>query len=171
MTIAAINEFKADCNKELGQPIKVSTYINVDYSPLEKIPDISLQFIVGGGWSLSFDYRIVGGPDDGKRVTLLPWRAKHAFIGFHEKYNGTYQEAENAYGYTARPAVNYCGTLHIATVMFLRGMLTTEREHLHAQEVGNMYDRLHAEFAQAPVKVVEREDVFDDYRGPNPGEV
>lgn len=37
--------------------------------------DVSLQFIVGGGWSLAFDYHVVGGPDDGRRVSLVPLRS------------------------------------------------------------------------------------------------
>lgn len=37
-------------------------------------PPVSLQFIAGGGWSLSFDFRVVGGPDNGRRVSLVPLR-------------------------------------------------------------------------------------------------
>lgn len=40
-------------------------------------PPVSLQFLVGGGWSLSFDYRVVGGPDNGRRVSLVPLRDEH----------------------------------------------------------------------------------------------
>ena len=35
---------------------------------------ISLQFIVGGGPLLTFDYRVIGGPDNGRRATLAPNR-------------------------------------------------------------------------------------------------
>lgn len=44
----------------------------VEAKPAGPIP--ALQFIIGGGWSLAFDYRVVGGPDDGRRVSLVPLR-------------------------------------------------------------------------------------------------
>ena len=145
MTIEDIRAFRAECDQEKGKPIRVSEHITVDHTPLTQVPDIKLDFIVGGSVFMSFDYRIIGGPDNGKRITLVPWRSKRSLEGIHEKYNGTHEEAENAYGYSARPAIHDYKTLHISTVMFLRGLLTEEREHLQAREIADMYKRLYEE--------------------------
>lgn len=37
---------------------------------------IRLQFIVGGGPFLTFDYLVIGGPDNGRRVELAPTRLR-----------------------------------------------------------------------------------------------
>jgi hypothetical protein len=140
VTFSDIQAFRKACADEADLPVKVSEHITVDYSPLESIPDISLQFIVGGGPFMTFDYRIVGGPDDGKRVTLVPWRSRESVSDVASKYNGTAEEAEATYGYSARPALHYYSSLHISTIMFIRGMLREDREHLMVHELNEMQD-------------------------------
>lgn len=140
VTMQEIQAFRQDCDKERDAPIRVSSYVQADYSPLEKVPDIKLQFIVGGGIFMTFDYRVIGGPDDGKRVTLVPWRDRRSLKDIAERYNGTPEEAEAAYGYSSRPALQMVGTLHISTIMFIRGLLSSEREHLMARELSDMYN-------------------------------
>jgi hypothetical protein len=61
---------------------------------------IKFQFIVGGGCNLTFDYRIIGGPDDGRRITELPVRD----MTNHGKFfNGSREEFDRFYGTDIRP--------------------------------------------------------------------
>jgi hypothetical protein len=150
--LADVQDFRTQAEAERTTPVRVSPYIKVDYTELPGIPDMSLQFIVGGGVFLTFDYRIVGGPDDGKRITLVPWNPKHSLTSVITHYNGTPEEAEAAYGYTSRPALQFHGTLHIATIMFLRGQMQAEREYKMANELSRLYDRLYEERAAEQAK-------------------
>jgi hypothetical protein len=59
---------------------------------------ISLQFIVGGGAFLTFDYRVVGGPDHGRRVELLPKYADPRALEYGASvYNGPAEEYRRDY--------------------------------------------------------------------------
>ena len=118
--------------------VRVPHYLTVDYTPLTTVPDITLIYISGGGPFLTFDYRIKGGPDDGKRVSLTHWQPEWA-VNAHEKYNGTKDEYDRELGYPARPGLYQSGTLHISTVMYLRGMLHAKREQSMADEIDRLY--------------------------------
>jgi hypothetical protein len=57
---------------------------------------IDFKFIVGGGPFLTFDYHVIGGPDDGRRITTLPERDR-VEDGL-EYFNGTGKEYAELYG-------------------------------------------------------------------------
>ena len=60
----------------------------------------ALKFLVGGGWSLAFDYRVMGGPDDGRRVSLAPLRGDHLGISA-ETADGGRWSSENRPGFAS----------------------------------------------------------------------
>ncbi len=135
-----IESLRSDEQREKDKPVRVSQYITVDYTALDKLPGIRLKYVVGGGPFMTFDYEIIGGPDHGKRITLVPWRARWACKDIAENYNGTPDEAEAAYGYASRPAIQYNGTLHVGTIMFIRGDLRADREYGMAREMNSLYE-------------------------------
>jgi hypothetical protein len=58
---------------------------------------IKFQFIVGGGPFLDFEYRIIGGPDDGKRLTSFPENDVAHLEANHTYYNGPKEEYMKRY--------------------------------------------------------------------------
>jgi hypothetical protein len=128
--------------------VRIPDYIPVRYDALDKLPDISLKYIVGGGIFLTHDYLIVGGPDAGKRVELAYWVPERAIDGKHTEYNGSKEEFETALGYTSRPSIRRAGGdngLHVATVMFIRGLLHEQRQHSMAKRIDAMYEQMDRE--------------------------
>lgn len=86
---------------------------------------ISLQFIVGGGAFLTFNYRIVGGPDDGRRVELLPeYDDPRALEYGATVYNGPAEEYRRDY-VDCRPCYreSYDGAFHPDTIAAIMNTL------------------------------------------------
>jgi hypothetical protein len=84
----------------------------------------------------------VGGPDDGKRITLLPWRSQQSLEDIAEKV--TVGEVK-ALGYSARPAIYCHGTFHISTIMYVRGILHEQRGYEMAHELEKLYTQIYSQ--------------------------
>jgi hypothetical protein len=124
-------ELRKQYDRELEiKPVRVHEKTPISLAALTKVPKIRLQFIVGGGIFLSFDYLIVGGPDDGKRITLYPWRPQRYLDESASQYNGSREEYEREIGYSCRPMIGCltCG-LHAVTVAYITAILEESREH------------------------------------------
>lgn len=66
--------------------------------------EIGLDFIVGGGPHLTFDFRIRGGPFDGHRIELAPVRAAR-FLAYGRFVSTNPAEWDRTLGPAARPCV------------------------------------------------------------------
>jgi hypothetical protein len=144
VSLADIHEFKSEMLRKDAIEARVSSHMTVGHEPLDFVPCLRLNFVVGGGVFLEQDHKIQFGPDDGKIVTLLPWFPARSLARIPEYYNGTPEEAEAAYGYSARPAIIYAGRLHISTLMYLRGLMKAKTEADMLIELNRMYCEFHS---------------------------
>jgi hypothetical protein len=142
---------------ERQKPARVMPYTEISYAALTEYPQIGIEFLSGGGCFLYQDVRIVGGPDNGKRVNMWYWQRPECFIGMAEKYNGTVEEFERDYGYTSRPSMNCSAGLHISTVCYLRGLMEKAREYEMAADVDKQYEKDHEEWLKAHPEAPENQ--------------
>lgn len=67
---------------------------------------ISLTFIIGGGPLLTFDYRVNGGPDNGRRVTLAPTRLRGRSLDYARNvFSSDPSEFDRVYAPCHRPRI------------------------------------------------------------------
>lgn len=100
-----------------------------------------LEFVSGGGFLLTFDYRISGGIDHGKRVSVAPWKSHEALTGMREKFAGTDEEFNSYLSYDARPCLFAASeSLHVSTIMFILGMLQSDMVQGICKEVARLLD-------------------------------
>lgn len=148
MTYRDFCEARFKLENELHKDVKVID-IPVRYDPLPEIPNITLKFISTGGPLRTTKYHIIGGPDHNYTAYLNHWitndRDKDAYISF----NGTQEEFDNSYSSKARPNILHFhphnrqpDSLHIATVMFIKGFLLKDMEYLITQEIHNLRTRI-----------------------------
>ena len=113
---------------------------------------IKFQYIVGGGPFMDFDFRIVGGPDDGRRLTHLPERDNESLRRGAEYYNGSKEEFWKQYG--RRP----CWRPHFWSQQFLPE--TVEAATKHFGPLCEVYKEYYSEEVEGEWEEIIK-DVFD----------
>lgn len=74
---------------------------------------VSLEFIVGGGAHLTFDYRIRGGPFDGDRISLAPVRSVQS-LAYGRSIATDPEEWDRTLGPEVRPTIErIIGEVHL----------------------------------------------------------
>lgn len=124
---------------ERAKPVQLY-HTPVSHDPVKGLPAISLKFISGGGPFNEIDYRVVGGPDDGKRVRVFHWVPEHTLADAHIKYNGPQEEFDSYLGFKARPGFCCTDGLNVITVAYIQGWLASGRDHAVSAEHTRLLD-------------------------------